>query len=314
MIEVKNKHLTFKTVSNKFVNDVIVTITFNHEMDVCSFNHLLCKISCKCQSTGYEKSALVYCLYLAMCQKLCGDPLAVKNSKVAGIDACYGNDTVAFSWKMKGVLSHVRKSLGLALGSIKPSTLYSTYSSYIKILGGKPSKEVFNSNVADLISDITKGIDIVVAGNIKTTKEKNNAALDVITKKINYGVASKPQKKSEHKSKCDSLNENVVILKLQGYETFLLMDYLNTKMKGVKIKKYNKNTCVYMSPEKYKNLQPKLKQGVKDYVEKKYKKIKDIQPLLVYMGVSKLALNPKDVDKLLKLKDSEIEQVIKSAI
>jgi len=314
MLSVNSKKISGKLLTTKIVNDVVVSLCIKSKLDACSLNTLLNQNDCKCMAKGYEKSAVMFAVYLSILDKLSGNPLAVKNSKVARVDMGYNNGVVIISWKMKGVLSHVRKSLGIAMSAIKPASLYSIYANSVSMLGGKPNRAVFNYSAAEVISDM-KHLDVMIVGNVKATEVKLKDLLTTVEKKLALGDASKPQTKSSNDNKCenDSNESSNVVMKLSGWESFLLTDYINTKLKGVKVLTSDDKTTIHMDQNKYKKMKPKLKSGVADFITKKYGKLPDYN-VLAYMGLSNTNTGCDDSVKLTKLKTKDIQSSLEKLL
>ena len=300
------------------LGDVAVGICFKVDLNSCVMNRLNNHRCCDCIPSGSEVSCAAYALYLAVYDKLCGNPLAVKNSKVGRVSVGYNNSHLFFTWNMKGIVSHVRKALGMAMSAMKPSGLFSLYGHCMRKIGGKVKKEHFNSAVNKLINGIKQGVECCVVGKInmgKSTSESKNKVDDMANKinnKLDPGsTSSSSSSSSEYKDVTDCDHSDYTELKVNGWHAFVVSDYIRSKARGLEPIICNKNVLVPVKPSNYESLKTKLKKQVSSFVDQKYKKLGDeCGPVLAYLAVSNSNLSCADAKKLCKVKLPEISQTI----
>ena len=122
---------------------------------------------CDCLPSGAEEACAFYALYLNVRKALCGDPSAMKASKIADVSCGASNGHAFMSWQVKGTGSAVRKSLGIAVRALKPGSVYSAYQHCIRQIGGKPNRDNFNWAANEVLSAAKRGVMCGVIGKIK---------------------------------------------------------------------------------------------------------------------------------------------------
>lgn len=313
MLEGKKSGLTLFVSPTKLVGDVAVSMCFPVSIDGCSLARLNNGNPCGCKSfpAGSEEAAVCYSLHLAVRQVLCGDPLAVSKTKVGDVQCGAHNGQFFLSWKVKGTVSAARKSIGLALKMLNPAKVYAAYTRCIRELGGTPKRESF-AYVADQIKSAVKSsLTVGVVGNIKCDQAKLDDMLDVLSKKHDVSpVEGSKSKPSEHE-KCDHSNHTEV--KVSGWASVALSDYLNFKIKGLNPTLCDKYLLLPVKSAQWDTLAKKLKKGVKDYVQAKYARVSDDLPeLFGYLCISSASLCACDVQSMIKskLNASSVESAI----
>jgi hypothetical protein len=301
MIEEKKSGLTVFIAPTKTVGDVVVSVCFPANVNGCA----LAKLnggggSCEsvCFPQGSEEACVCFCLYLTVRQTLCGDTLATSKTKVGDV-LCGAHDGMFFiNWKVKGTVSAARKSIGMAMKCLNPARMGPSYAKCVKYAGGKPSKENFAYVADELAKNINKDLTISIVGNIKADKDKLKDLVDKVSKKIDAsGVSGSKSKPSEHTA-CD--HSNFTELKISGWSSVVISDYIQFKAKGLVPVLHNKYLLLPIKQQIWDTLAKKIKKGVKDFVAAKHTKVPvDAAELLAYKSLSSGALCASDARTLL---------------
>lgn len=313
MIESKKGGLSIFLESTKLVGDVSVGLCFELACNGCAFNRLCGVSDCasQCFPLGAEEAALGYALASAVRQVLCGDPLAVSKTKVGSVECVAHNGHLGLNWKVKGTGSAIRKSLGMALKVLDPAKMFPAYSRYIKQLGGSPDKDSFNY-VADAAAKAIKSdLTIGILGNTKLDNDTINAMLEILSKKHNVSSTKGSKSKPAGHSACD--HSNLSEVKISGWSSAVLADYIRSKVKGLDPILCDKHLLLPIKDSQWKTLAAKLKKGVKDFAQAKYAKVGDNLPAVFgYLTMSSGQLCASDVKSAVnnKLSASSIESAI----
>ena len=321
MLHVKKGHISLCIGATNRVGDVVVALDIAVKCSAGILKSLKCgtpcmcsvndkKESCCCCPEGCEETMVCWALAHAVDQKLAGSPLEVFKSRVGNVNCsyCCGNFTI--SWHTQGTVSAVRKSIGLALSALDPAKMFSAYQQAARCLQRSTSREDFNYAADKVAAAINKGVTICVSGRIKVDKEKAEAVLAVIEKKLPKSkVDGKKTKPSQH-TKCES---DCCELKCDSWACALVRDYVAAKLKGVCLNGGDHGVCLGVKSSRLEPLSAKLKSGVKEYVAAKYGKVRDdLHPILAYMILSGGAAGAQDACELLHKKPSvsDIEKAI----
>lgn len=319
MFESKKGKVNVCVKTTNFLGDVAICLCFKLELNGCVMNRLKGAGHCDCLSKGCAEACAAYALYLAVADKLCGNPLAAKNSKVGRVDVGYHNGHLFFTWKMKGVVSHVRKALGVAVSALKPGSLYSLYSHCMRNVGGKANKEHFNNAANKIINGLNQGVDCCIVGKInmgKTASDSNTKVSDMaekINKKLNPGSAGSPRSEYDDGKKCD--HKTMTELNVSGWKAYVVRDYIMSKARGVEPLMCNKSLLVPMKSSSYEALKNRIKKQVDTFVNQKYSKLgEECGPVLAYLAIANSCLSCADSKQLCRVKSSEVINAIKSNI
>lgn len=313
MLEGKKAGLTLYVASTKLVGDVAVSVCFPANVDSCTLAKLNngCNCGSDCFPSGSEEAAVCHALFLSVRQILCGDPLAVSKSKVGDCTSSAHNGQFYINWKVKGTVSAVRKSIGLAVKVLNPAKMYAIYQRCIRELGSTPKRESF-AYVADQIkSSIKSSLTVGVVGNIKCDKDKLEGMLDVISKKHNVSAVDGSKSKPDNHVKCDHSSHTE--LKISGWSAAVLADYLTSKVRGLNVMQCNNSLLLPIKPNQWDALAKKLKSGVKEYVKTKYERVAtDLPEVFGYLSLSSTSLCACDVKTMInnKLNTSSVESAI----
>ncbi len=301
MIEEKKSNLAVYIAPTKAVGDVVVSICFPLNVSGCVLNKLKCggsQCSAVCFPQGSEEACLGFSLYLAVKQSLSGNALAVSKTKVGDV-ICGAHDGMFFiNWKVKGTISAARKSIGIALKCLNPAALKSTYMQCVKVVGGKTTNEEFAYIADETIKSINKELTIGIVGNIKADKTKLKDLVDTVHKKINTkSVSGTKSKPSEHVS-CD--HSNLTELKISGWSSAIISDYIQFRVRGLVPTLYNKYLLLPVKNSIWDTKAKKIKKGVKDFINAKYSKVStDLPEILGYHTLSSGMLCSSDVRSMI---------------
>jgi len=317
MIESKKGGLSLSVESTKLVGDVAVGVCFALDCDGCTFHKLCGSSNCSpdCHPKGAEEAVIGYALYAAVRQVLCGDPLAVSKTKVGAVECVIHNGMVGINWKVKGTGSAVRKSIGMALKVLDPSKMYPAYSRCIKQLNVSLNKEHFMYVADEAAKAIKSNVQISVVGNIKLDKPKLEAMLEVLVKKHDPNSPKGPKSKPSGHVECDHSRHTE--LKVSGWSSAVLADYIRSKVKGLEPMLCNKSMLLPIKPAQWDTLATKLKKDVKDFAKLKYAKVGDGLPAVFgYLALSSGQLCASDVKAAInnKLSADSIASAISKAL
>ena len=313
MIEEKKGGLSVFIAPTKTVGDVVISMCFALDADGCTLSKLNgCGSECSshCFPAGSEEACLAYSLYSTVKQVLAGNALAVYKTKVGDVKCGIHDGMFFINWKVKGTVSAARKSLGMALKCMAPSKMWPVYSRCIRMLKASPNKETF-SYVADAATkNIKDSLHVGIVGNIKADKAKLKDLVDTVSKRLNVEGTSGSKTKPSGHTECD--HSHVTELKISGYSSLLISDYLQNKIKGLNPMVFNKKLILMIKPAQWETLTKKLKPGVKDFVATKYMKVSDLGEVLGYYGLSSGVLCASDARSMLngQLSASTLEGAI----
>jgi hypothetical protein len=296
-MEVKKSGLTLYVRPTKLVGDASVSMSFPTLVDGCTLNKLVNNgSSClsECYPTGSEYSAVCFALYLMVNQQLVGDPLAVSKSKVNSVVCGVNNGHFFINWNVKGTVSAVRKSIGLALKVLNPGKIFSLYSRLVKMLGGQVNKDEFAYVAAEVAKSAKVDLLVTVVGNVKATKEKLEKMLTVLSNKHNVSNVDGTKTKPATHIACSHVD--FVELKVSGWQAVAAAEFLKSKIRGLTITVCDKYLLLPMKQSNYDTQVKKLKGYVSDYVKLKYGKLKDdAGDVFAYMGSSSGMMGAYDV-------------------
>lgn len=300
MIEGKKGGLTLYVAPTKLVGDVAVSICFSANVNGCALAKLngTCGCGSDCFPNGSEEAVVCHSLFLAVRQVLCGDPLAVSKTKVGNVQSGSHNGQFFINWKVKGTVSAVRKSIGIAFKVLNPAKMYATYSRCIRELGSTPKRETFAYVADQLKSAVKSNLTVGVVGNIKCDKDKLNDMLEVISKKHGVSDVDGSKTKPSNHTPCDHSNHTE--LKVSGWSSAVVADYINFKVKGLSVNLCDKFLLLPIKSNQWDALAKKIKSGVKDYVKAKYARVADDLPeVFGYLCLSSCSLCACDVKSMI---------------
>jgi hypothetical protein len=249
MEEVKKGNLTLCMKQLKKVGDVAVGLCFDLKVSGCCLARLQSGHNCECTGPGTAEACLAYGLYASVRKALCGDPKAVMASKVSDVYCGAHNGQVFFSWTTQGTVSAVRKSLGMALGALRPDSLWAPWAKCMKYIdpeGGAPKRPVYNWVAQKAIDGIAKGVHCVAVGKVtltgkytdkktgakkvRTAEETIKNTLATLEKKLPVRTI-KGKKASPAEGKSCGM-DGVTKVAVKGWHASLLQDYIMAKAPG----------------------------------------------------------------------------------
>lgn len=303
MITLKKGGVSLSVYYCKIPSDVAVSISFPAKVCSNSLEHLR---SITYDPTMNLDAIIAYSLWNAVDLALKSDPLAVKGSKVGDTEYNTHNGRFYINFNVKGTVSAVRKSLGLALKALQPAKMYSSVQLAMKNTDMKYSREEFNYVANKMISSMRNGLSIGVIGNIrlgKATSEHRNKLekmLDVVVKKFNpVDVSGKKKETTWHHGTAMFLHDKVKSyeVKVSGWKLYVLYEYLRYKLRGVQLR--IKQHGIEVIVNNFEKKIPKLKKDLPRYVELRLKKLgKDLGCVLAYAAISNGILCFDDVSSI----------------
>jgi len=300
MLETKQNNVSLYAQRASLVSDTAVCMGFQADINSCALNRLLSHWCCS-NITSCEETCVAYAVYLNVANLLCGDPVAIKNSKVSSIKCGAHNGRFFITWKTKGNISSVRKSLGLAFKALVPGKVYSTYINLMRVFGQKSNREVFNWASQQLINSINTGLFIGIIGNIKADQEHLKTLLEVAIKKLNVGQSKKLSKPASIMTSTSCNHDDVVEISVLGWKAHLLKDYILSKAKGLTPVVCDKSIIIPINKTLWDTLKKKLKNAVEDHIKNRYSKTGgELGNLIAYLALSHGTVSCSDVKTLLK--------------
>lgn len=312
MISAKKGGLSVSVSVTKKVADVAVGLCFKLPCDGCVANRLKGVASCGCDSfpEGSEETALGLSLFLAVKAKLCGSPKDLFKTKVGNVTCVMHSDHFGINWKTQGTVSAVRKSLGIALSVLNPANVFSTWSRCIKQMGGSADKESFLYVASKAAAAIKSELNVLVVGKINIDQKKLDEMMKVLEKKHDVDSVAGGKKPSGH-TKCN--HDDQTELKVSGWGSAVLSDYIQFKVKGLVPQLCNKYLLLNIKPAQWATAAKKIKEGIKDFVDAKYMGVGDELPAIFgYLALCNSTLCACDVSSAISSKMSA--ESVKAAI
>lgn len=329
MIESNKEGLTIFSESTKLVGDTAVSICFELKCNGCAFNRFGGKIGCsnQCFPSGSEEAALGYALALAVRQALCGDPLAVSKTKVGSVECVAHNGHLGINWKVKSTETAIRKSIGIALKTLNPASMFQIYSKCIEQLGGSANKKVFNFVAEAAAKSIKSNLTVGIIGNSKiNSKDQLDLMLEVLAKKINLSDVKGDKTQPVNHTPCD--HSAVAEIPVLGYSSAVLADFIRSKVKGLDPIICDKYLIIPISKQKWQTIANKLKKvthesdgtikdAIKEFAQTKYAKVgEDLPAVFGYLNIASGRLCASDVKSAIssKLSAASIESLIRKRL
>jgi hypothetical protein len=322
MIESKSKNVSIFVTRTKIAGDVAVCVSINLKVNGCCLNKLKSGWCCNSHPAGEEVACTAYSTYLNVNNLLCGDPVAMKSTKVGSTKCGAHNGNFFISWKVKGTLSAVRKSIGIALKGLVPGKLYSTYTQVMRGIGSTPKRETFNWAAQEVLSSIKAGVHCGVVGNInlgKTTpeqKKKVDSLIETASKKLSPGDVKLPKKKPEGTDSCTHGN-NVTTIKVNGWAAYVVKDYIMSKARGVAPLICDKEIIIPVKESSWKSMSEKLNKSASDHVKARYAKVgNELGPVMSYLAIASGSVSCVDIKPLLRgpITAAQVTSAIKSVL
>jgi len=320
MHEVKKGKVSLFIHRTKVAGDAAICLSLNLKVNSCCLNRLCNSWSCDKHPTGEELVCAAYAMYLNVNNLLSGDPVAMKSSKVGSTKCGSHNNRFFITWKVKGTVSAVRKSIGIALKGLVPGKLYSTYQQVVRSIGCKPNRAHFNYVAQEIMSAINSGVSCGVVGNVnlgKTSsdqKNKMNKMINVLVKKLKPGEVKTPKSKPLNGEKCD---HQAVMLKVKGWAAYAVKDYVMSKAKGVVPLICNDCVMINMKSHNWESLRKKLKKSVTDHIKSRYGKVgSELGPVMAYLAIANSDVSCVDLKSLLtsKITPSQVSSACNLAL
>lgn len=260
---------------------------------------------CDTLAAKSEYTALAYCVFDAVRDKLIGSPDAQMKSKATCVSVGYCHGNLIISYICQSSLTAIRKSLGLALSKMDVGKMYPRYQKYMRLLGGKPNRDEFDYCVA--MMNIEPNIVICAKPNI--TKDKLKAIQDVVEKKLPDPGKGEKGTKPESFSKPMGETEYPTVSG-EGVSSMFILDFLDAI--NVPALFDGKNIILYT-----KNKLPVDASKVDRYTASVFGKLKDkINQVAVFSATSRGLLCFGHLGQLdnEKLTPASIASMIKKAL
>jgi hypothetical protein len=243
-----------------------------------------------------ESSALAAALFHFIKIKFTGSPADAASHKVDSMTCAAHGENFVISWNTQGSGTAIKKTIGTALKNLKPGSLFTSYSSYIRMLGHKPQRPQFLMIANKMIAAINSSIEFVIIGKFSAS----------LTQKVIYdGVVNKFQKSDKLEGAAaieqrEKFEINYPFLKCSnGAEAIIVSEYIRhnkiaTVVCGSEVAVYSTSIDTVKS-----KLGDSAK--IKDYVKNKITKLGEIAPqLIAYHANSSAYGAASDILKLFK--------------
>ncbi len=312
MIEAKEGKVSLSIQPYDKLADVAVAVSVKCDLSSCVMNRLKGVWCCDCRPKGTEETCVLYSMYLVALNKMRGDPAALASSKVGAVSVGYHNGSFVMSWNTAGKITNVRKSLSIAMSSLRVNGLYSVYSQVVKGLGISSNSDQFNKAAAAVVSALNSGVSCCVIGKIKATNAHADAIVGTVSKKLDPGKAG-DKKASAEAVPCN--HSDMPELKVSGWAAYVTKLYLSNKVRGLKPVLCDKSLYVPVKPAVFPTLRTKAKAGVDDYVQRKFAKSgANSGNLLAYAALSCAELGCHDAKSLMSASVASIKTAISGAL
>jgi hypothetical protein len=305
------------------VSDVAVGVSFEVKGNSCIIHKLESGIKCDCFPQGAEETVVAYSLYLAVKNALTGDAIKLSKFKVGTVSCCLNDSNFSISWQVQGTGSAVRKTLSNAIKVLSPAKTFPIYSDCMRRLGKKIDKENFNYAAEKLIKSLSSHIQCAVVGKIKLVKKDDKGKevpsisvsdmLEIIHKKLDLTPTSGKKTEPKEHVKCE--HHDVVEVKVSGWKSMVVKDYITSKIKGIMPVICNSYIMLDLKESKWDTISDKLKKGI-SVESDRYSKIKTLAPFIAYRilaTASGTAYDSLDVIKS-KVKSDDVEKALKSVL
>lgn len=305
------------------VSDVAVGVSFEVKGNSCIIHKLESGTKCECFPSGSEETVIAYSLYLAVKNALTGDAIKLSKFKVGTVSCCLNNDTFSISWQVQGTGSAVRKTISNAIKVMSPAKMFPIYSDCMRRLCKKIDKEHFNYAAEKLNKSLNSHIHCAVVGKIKLTKKDEKGKeipsinvsemLEIIHKKLD--LASTSGKKTEPKDHIKCEHSSLVEVKVSGWKSMIVKDYITSKIKGIMPVICNNYIMLDLKESKWDTISEKLKKGI-SVESDRYSKIKILAPFIAYRILATASGSTHDSLDVIKskIKSGDIEKALNSVL
>lgn len=290
---VSEKQLTLAVAISKKTPDIIIAVTIpvSGIADCCikrlKFNCAEAPMLMK----GSEDAALAYALFETIRDKLMGSGLEIFKNKVSNITCNSFNNSFTITWNTQGTGTSLRKTCGIVLSCLNTSKLFTKYSENIKFLSNKGGKkEEFNFVSKIFAEAIKKSINITVVGKINTDTSKLKDIISVLVSKVaTIDIASAKEIMAPPKHGPEVIEKPYPVIACKGVSMAIVADYIRNNSNGMSVSIVDEGVMIYNYgwESKYKQLNDKTR--IKDYINKKYKKLEEKEELSAIFAYFSLA-------------------------
>jgi hypothetical protein len=318
MVEAKNKNVELVVAPCKKLPDIAVICGVFYKVDKHCLKQLKNGAPCEEEKApaGVESAALAFALFEVVRDKFIGSPLEMSRSRVSRIECHSLNGKFLITYNTQGSVSMLRKTMGLILGALQPSKLYSRYAENMKLLGTKSDRACFNHEANQLCAAIKKHVKFVAVGKIKVDGAKLKDILSkVVGKQPKLDLApaklvSKPPKREEYK-------QEYPVVKTSGIAAIVSADYIRSKSVGMNVCVWDSGVVVYNHSWESKHKALKKADRIKDYVRQKYEKLgENFACVLAYLAITQKWADCCTVHQLVKSnpKPGAMVELLKKAL
>jgi hypothetical protein len=280
MLTAKKDNITLVTCAAKS-NGVAISLCFELAAAGNILQSLICGQCCNCCDgkpcfpKGSEEAILGFCLFNKVRSKLVGGPQAACKTGVGVVTCGVDQGMFYINWNSNNNASSVRKTLGIALKSLDPMGMNSTYSDICKVLKGDPAG--FQKVATACAAAINAKVHITVVGRIKLTKEKNDQILSVLVGKSKPRPGGNGGSAVEYRA-CHCSNSHVAA---SGWVRSYLADLLRVKKPGV-LPSVSDGVSIGLEEKKWDAISKKIKNKSSDFVSATKKIVKNKDVLCCY--------------------------------
>ena len=338
MIEAKSGNLAMMVEPTKLSGDVSISLSFKSKASGCCINRLKCMSECGCYPVGVEEACVWFALYLKVRNGLAGSPTATMKSKVGAVWCGYNGGHFYINWHVKGNGSAIAKSVRVALKSLTPGAVFSTYAQLIQQLGeaadratfnaaalteektpklvkqfgGRADRSEFNAAAEAVGKSIKSLVHCAIIGNVKITAEVLKTIATALSAKIPAQDVKGPKSESKEHKECYC--EGQTLIPVHGWQASILKDYISmSKLQGLRTAIHGNELLVNMEKTALSSAFKKIKDGVNAFVESKYATAKEHMNVLLGLRMLQSGeVSGVDVQDMLRkgLKPSDLEKAI----
>lgn len=308
-MDVKRKNVKVFFTPSRKVPDVAVVLSIKFEAGGLCLKKIQRNCPCPEVCRGCYHASLCYAVYECVRDKVMGSPLELSRSRVSNIKCGSMKGNFVLSWNTAPTLSAIRKSLVLATSCLVPHKLYSKYADNAKLMGIKPDRGEFNGLVEGMVKGIKSEISIAIVGKARLDKAKLQKLADKVHEKMPAQKSDTPRKKlpklPEHKLDYPSWDA-------KGLGAALAVEYIQLKSNGMNVDLAGGKIMVYS--RSWESKKKSLKPRIKDYVDKKFKKLKThLGGVLAYLIATQCHGSVDTIKAASKVKPEKIPELIKSS-
>ena len=301
LTKIKDRVLNIKVYHSRYLSGLTVVISIPCPSGIDSSLLLLLKGKSREEDKGVlykntELTVLFHALHADIMGKL-KLPAVVKTTGLIDVQCHYYNKQFNLVFQMgKETGTAAKKILSEALGAMKPSTLYSSYSTMLRILRLRPNREEFNWCVVQVNKCLRQTLGVFIVGKINLGRtpadrsKKLKIMVDAAKKKLKI-VPPKGSPVAPESLKNEAYPTFATSVSITGLNGFYLAEYTAFKTKGAVHPVLLNNRLVF-PPEGYEKLMRQLKERkpLNTFVTQKYARTKDALTPIVLKNAADLCM------------------------